>query len=504
MLTFMEKFRIRFAPSPTGFIHVGNARTALFNWLYARQRGGTFILRIEDTDVERSSSEYEERLIEDLRWLGLDWDEGPDVGGEFGPYRQSERLDIYRPLTQKLLEEGKAYYCFCPPEGLEKDREEALASGRMPIYSGRCRQVSSEEARRRVAGGEKGAVRLRVPDEGTLGYDDLIRGHVAFDLKLIGDPVLVRSTGLPAYNYAVVIDDALMRVTHVIRGEDHISNTPRQLLIYGALSLAPPQFAHLAMVMGRDNSRLSKRHGATAVDQFQKDGVLAAALFNYLALLGWAPPEGREVLAKKELLDLFDLKKVGRAAAIFDYEKLNWINRQHIKRLGPREKANLAYPYLKKDGIMPDREKMTGAHWIWLESAVEILAEGMDKFVELPPKFSLFFDFSPAEMNEEAQALLQEEQAQDVLRLFGEKIVSMPEFNYAHFSTITAEIKKETGAKGKNLYHPLRVALTAKASGLELDKFIPLVEAGAKLDFPRRIKNCAERVAEILAYLKFI
>jgi nondiscriminating glutamyl-tRNA synthetase len=495
--------RIRFAPSPTGFIHVGNARTALFNWLYARQQGGAFILRIEDTDVERSSPEYEERLIADLRWLGLDWDEGPDVGGEFGPYRQSERLEIYRTHTQKLLEEEKAYYCFCPPEGLEKDRAEALAAGRMPIYSGRCRRVPTEDARRRVAGGEKGAVRLKVPDEGTLGYDDLVRGHLAFDLKLIGDPVLVRSTGLPAYNYAVVVDDALMSITHVIRGEDHISNTPRQLLIYRALGLIPPQFAHLAMVMGKDNTRLSKRHGATAVDQFQKEGVLASALFNYLALLGWAPPEGREVLAKDELLGLFDLKKVSRAAAIFDYEKLNWINRQHIKRLGSKEKAKIAYPYLKDYGIVPDREQMTAAHWTWLESAVEILAEGMDKFGELPPKFALFFDFSPAEMDEETKVLLQEEQAKDVVRLFGEKIALVREFDYAHFSAITVEIRKETGAKGKNLYHPLRVALTAKASGLELDKFIPLVEAGARLEFPKRIKNCAERVAEILAYLKF-
>ena len=497
----MEKFRIRFAPSPTGFIHVGNARTALFNWLYARQRGGTFILRIEDTDVERSSSEYEERLIEDLRWLGLDWDEGPDVGGEFGPYRQSERLDIYRPLTQKLLEEGKAYYCFCPPEGLEKDREEALASGRMPIYSGRCRQVSSEEARRRVAGGEKGAVRLRVPDEGTLGYDDLIRGHVAFDLKLIGDPVLVRSTGLPAYNYAVVIDDALMRVTHVIRGEDHISNTPRQLLVYQALGLAPPRFAHLAMVMGRDNTRLSKRHGATAVDQFRKEGILSSALFNYLALLGWAPPEGREVLTREELLELFDLKKVSRSAAIFDYEKLHWINRQHIKKLAPGEKARIAFPYLRSAGLMP--ESMTEAHWAWLEKAVEILMEGMDRFSELPPRFSLLYEFSPDSMDEEAGKILNEEKARSVIALFHEKTSPLAEFSYADFVTITAEIKKTTGAKGKDLYHPLRVALTARASGLELDKFIPLVEEGARLEFPKRIKNCASRVAEVIEYLRW-
>ncbi len=498
----MSAPRIRFAPSPTGYIHVGNARTALFNWLYARQKKGTFILRIEDTDVERSKVEYEKRLIEDLSWLGLDWDEGPDVGGAFGPYRQSERLEIYRVHTQRLLEEGRAYYCFCPPDELEREREEALKAGRIPVYSGRCRRLPTEEARSRVMGGEKGAIRLKVPDEGTLGYDDLVRGRLTFDLNLIGDPVLVRSTGLPAYNYAVVIDDSLMRITHVIRGEDHISNTPRQLLIYRALALPPPEFAHLAMVMGKDNARLSKRHGATAVDQFQKEGVLAAALFNYLALLGWAPPEGREVLAPGELLDLFDLKKVSRSAAIFDYEKLYWLNRQHIKKLMAVEKARLAYPYLKEAGIMFDRERMSDAHWTWLESAVEALLEGVDKFTELPSKFSLFFDFFPTDMPEEAKALLEGETARAIIKLFGQKIVRFPEFDYARFSTLTAEIKKETGAKGKDLYHPLRVALTARASGLELDRLIPLVEEGAKLEFPKRIKTCGERVAEILNFLQ--
>jgi glutamyl-tRNA synthetase len=343
----MERVRVRFAPSPTGFLHIGNARTALFNWLFARQNNGVFVLRIEDTDVERSEVEFEKSLTDDLRWLGLDWDEGPDAEGDFGPYRQSQRLELYRSHTQKLLDEGKAYYCFCSPEEIEKERQKALAAGEMPVYSGKCCSLTSEEARRRLDSGEAAAVRLRTPRTGDISYDDLVRGNLSFDLSLIGDPVIVRSSGLPAYNYAVVIDDALMKITHIIRGEDHISNTPRQLLVYEALSFSPPLFAHLSMVMGKDNTRLSKRHGATAVEQFEKEGILSSALFNYLSLLGWAPPDGHEVLTREELVSLFDLKKVSRSSAIFDYDKLSWINRQHIKELTPRQKAELAYPARK-------------------------------------------------------------------------------------------------------------------------------------------------------------
>jgi len=388
----MDKIRVRFAPSPTGFLHVGNARTALFNWLFARQKNGTCVLRVEDTDVERSSVEYELKLIADLKWLGLDWDEGPESGGLFGPYRQSLRLDIYASYTQKLLEERKAYYCFCSPEELEKNRKDAMDLGKMPIYSGKCRTITFENAKDRKNNGEAAVVRLKTPDKGTMSYNDLVRGQLSFDLKLIGDPVLVRSNGRPAYNYVVVSDDALMQITHVIRGEDHISNTPRQLLTYEALSQVPPQFAHLSMVMGQDNARLSKRHGATAVDQFDKDGILPEALFNYLALLGWSHPEEKEILTKSELLEAFNLKNVSRSAAIFDYDKLHWLNRQHMKVLSSREKAEKAYPYLKAAGFMPI--KMSDESWAWLEEAVEDLIEGVDRFSDLSEKFSPFFNFN--------------------------------------------------------------------------------------------------------------
>ncbi|MEZ5289332.1 MAG: glutamate--tRNA ligase, partial [Vicinamibacterales bacterium] len=279
--------RLRFAPSPTGHLHVGNARTALFNWLLARGQGGTFVLRVEDTDRERSTRESEQRILEDLRWMGLSWDEGVEAGGDLGPYRQSERLDIYEAHTRQLLAAGHAYYCFCTPETLEAERRAQLAAGQPPKYAGTCRGLGADEAARRREAGEAAAVRLRVRGSREVTFDDLVRGPVTVHTDIIGDPVLVRSDGIPAYNYAVVIDDQLMGITHVIRGEDHISNTPRQLLVYEAFGWAPPRFAHLSLVLGPDHAPLSKRHGATSVAEFRGRGYLPEALVNYLALIGW-------------------------------------------------------------------------------------------------------------------------------------------------------------------------------------------------------------------------
>jgi glutamyl-tRNA synthetase len=495
----MNKIRVRFAPSPTGFLHVGNARTALFNWLFARQKGGIFILRVEDTDIERSLQEYEKALLLDLKWLGLNWDEGPDIGGKYGPYRQSERLGIYNEYIEKLLEEGKAYYCFCSPEELEEERKRALAQGIMPKYSGKCRKITLGEALERIKKGEKAAVRLKTPDSGEIRFNDLVRGEVVFALNGIGDPILVRSNGLPSYNYAVVIDDYLMKITHVIRGEDHISNTPRQLLVYRALNLQPPVFAHLSMVMGKDNTRLSKRHGATSIEQFRKEGYLSTALNNYLALLGWSPPEGKEILTIEELINLFDLNKVSRSSAIFDYDKLNWINRQHIRKLTSKEKAVRAYPYLKEAGYLP--EKMTVSHWKWLEKAIESIIANIDRFSQLIGEFSIFFDFSPENMDQEAKSILESEEGRRVIQFFHDELLKLNKFDYEIFIKITEKIKKKFKYKGKKLYHPLRVALTARSSGLELNQFIPLVEEGSNLQFPIKIKNCIERVNEIIKYI---
>ncbi len=492
----MEKIRVRFAPSPTGFLHVGNARTALFNWLFARQKNGVFVLRIEDTDAKRSTREYERALISDLGWLGIDWDEGPDCGGAYGPYRQSERLDIYHHYTRRLLEEEKAYYCFCSPEELEKKREKALAEGGMPVYSGKCRCLTREEARKKLKAQGEAAVRLKTPRKGKIGFSDIVRGELSFDLGLVGDPILVRVSGLPAYNYAVVMDDHLMQISHVIRGEDHIANTVRQLLVFKALGFSPPLFAHLPMVMGKDRMRLSKRHGATSVDQFSRDGILSSALFNYLALLGWAPPEGKEILERNALTRYFDLRKVGCSAAIFDYEKLHWLNRQHIRLLTPRQKAEQAAVYLKEAGILP--KTMTDKHWRWLEQAVEYLIERADKFAEIPQIFSWALDFSLDDLGDEEKGILEAECAAKVIRGFSEKFSRVKKLDYSVFAELAKEVSAETGCKGRDLYHPFRVALTAHASGLDLDKIIPLIEDGAELSFPKPIKNCAARIAETL------
>jgi len=291
-----------------------------------------------------------------------------------------------------------------------------------------------------------------------------------------------------------------MKITHVIRGEDHVSNTPRQILLYRALGWEPPVFAHLSMVMGKDNTRLSKRHGATSVDQFRREGILPEALCNYLAFLGWSPPEGHEVLRLEELVRLFDLRRVSRSAAIFDYEKLYWLNRQHIKLLPSEKKLELALPYLQEAGYVGT--EVTPEQREWLEKAVEILIEGVDKFSQLPGKFSLLFDYQPENLDEEASSIVQADSARKVLAAFIQKTAGLKEFNYEIFAAITGEIKKETGVKGKDLFHPLRVALTARASGLELDKFIPLVEEGSRFDWPRKLKNCLERIREFSRILE--
>ena len=328
--------RVRFAPSPTGHLHVGNARTALFNWLLARGQNGTFILRIEDTDLERSTRESEQAILDDLRWMGLQWDEGVEAGGAYGPYRQTERMQSYVDHTNRLLAEGKGYYCFCSAETLEAHRKSQLAAGLPPKYAGTCRNIPPDEAKRRKESGEAAVVRLRVPEGRDVTFNDVVRGEVTFHTDVIGDPVLVRSDGIPAYNFAVVIDDALMKVTHVIRGEDHISNTPRQILLYEAYGYQPPTFAHLSLVMGPDHAPLSKRHGATSVKEFREKGYLPEALVNYLALIGWSPGQNEELLPADELARRFRLENVAHSAGVFDEDKLAWANRHYLKVMRSR------------------------------------------------------------------------------------------------------------------------------------------------------------------------
>ncbi len=490
--------RLRFAPSPTGQLHVGNARTALFNWLLARGRGGTLVLRIEDTDAERSTIESERSIMADLKWLGLDWDEGPDAGGSYGPYRQSERLDIYQRVTDDWLTRGVAYRCFCTPEMLEQERQAALAANLPPKYSGRCRALAPDEAARRVAAGELGAVRFRVPENRDVTFDDIVRGAVTFSTAVIGDPVIVRSDGRPAYNFAVVIDDVQMAVTHVIRGEDHISNTPRQLLMYEAFGADAPRFAHLSLVLGPDHAPLSKRHGATSVAEFRERGYLPEALVNYLALLGWSPGANEEIVPAAEMARRFDLSTVSHSAAVFDMAKLAWMNRHYLKEAEPARVATLALPYFERRGFvrLPNDVSLE-----FVQSLLDMAVGSVDRLEEIPERVAVLFEFDAAR----AAALIRVEASGDpAVRAFADALASRGPLDKDAFRAAAAEARQASGLKGRALFHPIRVALTAADSGPELDLLVPAIERGAALP-PEAgvvpIPSCAARVRAVVQAL---
>jgi nondiscriminating glutamyl-tRNA synthetase len=495
--------RVRFAPSPTGQLHVGNARTALFNWLLARGHSGTFILRIEDTDVERSTRESEAAILRDLRWLGLNWDEGPDAGSAHGPYHQSERLHLYESYAKELLSAGAAYYCFCSTAQLEAERQEALAAGRPALYAGTCRRFTREQAEARIAQGERPAIRFRVPESRDVVFTDAVRGEVRFNTSVIGDPVIGRADGHPAYNFAVVVDDALMEITHVIRGEDHISNTPRQILLYEALGFTPPIFAHLALVMGPDHSPLSKRHGATSVAEFRSKGYLPEALVNYLALIGWSPGNDEEVLPLAELAARFSLDHVGHSAGVFDEEKLAWVNRHYLKAADPKRLAELAVPYFNEAGIRmtPNREGLE-----FLAAAITMASASVDRLNQVPPRLALLFDYNAAATlaDRHLRDEMQSNEARAVAMALAEETASAPRLDREKFREIANRVKARTGQKGKALFHPIRVVLTGRAEGPELDLAVPAIDRGAELPpdagLPK-ILGSRERAAAFVAAL---
>ena len=509
------KIRVRFAPSPTGQLHVGNARTALYNWLFARRFGGDFILRIEDTDVERSEERFEAQLFEDLRWLGMDWDEGPrgqlattsDASqlekseGPHGPYRQSQRLGIYREHTERLLAQGSAYRCFCTTEQLDAEREQAIAAHQPQIYSGRCRKLAPGEAEARAAAGEPFAVRLKIGAE-PIRFHDIVRGEVEFAAEAVSDPILVRSSGMPVYNYVVTIDDALMKITHVIRGDDHLSNTPKQVAIYRAFGWDVPQFAHLSTILGPDKTRLSKRHGATSISSFREMGILPEALTNYLALLGWGAEGGtRETFTMEELAKEFTLERVTPSPAIFDFNKLHWLNRHYLKLAEPKRVAALALPYFTARGWMPEGE-LSDEMNSWFERLLALLVPSVDQLDQLPEKARFIFDFDPAAAisSEENRDLLSSEIARKVLQEFAAQIAALPAPVTADaFKSAMNAVKAASGAKGKDLFHPVRIALTGTHSGPEFDKLIPLIEGGSQLLLPAHVASVRERVDRFLA-----
>lgn len=489
----MSRVRVRFAPSPTGPLHVGGARTALFNWLYARKHDGIFLVRFEDTDLGRSSPEWEREILDDLRWLGLSFDEGPDVGGPYGPYRQSERLSLYRWYADQLLEEGRAYRCFCTPEELEREREDALAAGVPPRYSGRCRSSSSEMVLSDLAEGRPSTVRFRVGTDDPIVVPDLVHGEVRFERNDIGDFVILKADGWPTYNFAAVVDDHLMEISHVIRGGDHLPNTPRQLLLYEAHGFRRPAFAHLPLILGPDRTPLSKRHGDVTISEFREAGYLPEALVNTLAFLGWSAGEGEEFLSQRELIERFDLGRVNRAPSIFDRKRLDWMNGHYIRAMDLGRLTELATPSLRKAGLI-DKPYDPG----YLNRVIDTVRDGVSRLSEIPEQAGVFFHFDPEAALREPRIAeaLQGPIAIQVLEALRETLLKRESINAQEYPELIKALEKRTGLKGKALLKPIRAALTGKVSGPELRRSIPILGGAECL---RRLDRILERLGSITA-----
>lgn len=462
--------RVRFAPSPTGHIHVGNTRTALFNYLYARNMGGTFVLRIEDTDFERSSLESEKLIYEDMQWLLMDWDEGPVKGGDFGPYRQTERFDLYNSYVEKLLESGDAYRCFCTKETLDAERDAAQAAKENYNYSGRCRNLSEEEVQANIKAGKPFSIRFNVKKD-VVRVSDAIKGEIDFNTNMFGDFIIVRPDGAPIYNFVVVIDDALMNISHVIRGDDHLNNTPKQILIFEALGFELPVFIHIPMILGPDKSKLSKRHGNTSVEQFREQGYLADALFNYLALLSWSDEQEREILSKDELIKVFSLDRVSKSAAIFDFEKLKWMNGIYIRTKDKVELTDLCLPFMIKDGLF--NAEYAGQNREKIESMIETVKDKLELLSDASEQLASYF--SLGEYDESAEEILKLETTPAVFNAFKEKINGKENLTAEEYKEITKDIQKETGAKGKALFMAIRVGISGRTKGPDMDKLATIL-----------------------------
>jgi len=469
-----SNIRVRFAPSPTGHLHVGGARTALFNWLFARREGGKFIVRIEDTDRVRSTEKSERAVLEDLKWLGLTWDEGPGVDGAYGPYRQSERLDIYREHAERLLACDKAFHCYCTDEELEEKRKKALAEGLVPQYDGACRNLTPAARKELEGEGRSPVVRLRAPLE-DVAVSDLIRGDIVFKKEMLGDFIILRSDGRPTYNFAVVVDDALMEISHVIRAEEHLPNTMRQVLVYEVLGYPLPVFAHVSLIVDKDRSKLSKRRGATSVAEFRDQGYLPGGLLNYLALLGWSPPEGEEVMPVTELIEKFDLERVSLSPAAFDEDKLNWVNSHHLREEPLADVAALAVRFAETHGLIePDFARF--------EAMVALAREGLARLSDLPEAIAFFFD-GDLEMEDEAREWLSRE---DAKQLLGSLVSRLREsdgaIDAAMFKAALKATGKDAGIKGKDLFMPVRSALTGRTHGPALGEVAAVLGRGRVLE----------------------
>jgi glutamyl-tRNA synthetase len=471
--------RVRFAPSPTGYLHVGGARTALFNWLYARRHGGVFILRIEDTDTERSSDEMVSGILEGMKWLGLDWDEGPDVGGPHEPYFQSGRLDRYRTMAERLVNDGHAYYCYCSPERLREEREKAEARGEAWKYDRACLALSPERIAELEATAAPRAIRFKVPD-GRTSFDDAVHGPIAFEHSNIEDFVILRSDTYPTYHLSVVVDDVDMRITHVIRGDDHISNTPKHVLLFGAFASPTPRFAHVPLILGADKKRLSKRHGATSVIEYKRLGYLPDAVVNFLALLGWSPGDDREVMSRDELVGAFSLEGISGGNAVFNTEKLDWMNGQYIARLSAAELATHVEPLLRDAGLWP--ADPTGAQREFLQQLLALLrprAKRLTDFVEQARPFLVdTVEYEPEAVQKHLSAAGIEEH----VSALATALRTVSPFDESHVEAAVRGTASEQGLKAGNLIHAARVAVTGRTTSPGLFEVLVLLGRERTID----------------------
>ncbi|MBE0446533.1 MAG: glutamate--tRNA ligase [Actinobacteria bacterium] len=471
----MNEVRVRFAPSPTGHLHIGTARTALLNWLYARRQQGVFIVRIEDTDRSRSTVIFEESILEDLAWMGLNWDEGPDIGGKYGPYRQSERFELYQQKADELIRLGQAYRCYCTPKELEERRKAMLAAGLMPKYEGTCRLLTEEQEAECMAQGRKPAIRFRVPD-GRIVVHDITRGDIEFSSDVIGDFVILRSDGSPSYHLAVVVDDGEMRITHVIRGEDHITNTAKHIPLFMALGYPVPKFAHNAMILGPDGGKLSKRHGATSVSEYRANGYLPEAINNYLALLSWAPEDTREIFSLEELAWAFTIERISKSPAIFDINKLNWLSGQHIRLASLERITNICIPYLREAGLLPEGG-LSKKDFARLMKIIEAVRGNLTVLSEIPEYAKIFL--GEYEIEPEADKWLIKPHAPEVLDALLGLIYNRGELDIEGGKKIMGLIRqafKPLGITGKDLFMPIRVALTGSIKGPELPHVLNILD----------------------------
>lgn len=466
-----DQIRVRFAPSPTGYLHVGGARTALYNWLYAKKKGGKFILRVEDTDQARSTTEALNMQISDLKWLGLLWDEGFDNGGPHAPYKQSERLKIYKEKAKELIDSKRAYYCFCSEATLESKKEAAAKAGRPPHYDGTCRNLEVAESLKRAEAGENCTVRFKVDSNKAYTFQDIIRKEITFPPNMVGDFIILRSDGMPVYNYCCVVDDGLMKMTHILRAEEHLSNTLRQIMLYEAFGWTPPLFGHLSIILGEDRQKLSKRHGATSCHEFMKQGYLPEALINFISLLGWSSPTpGQEIFSVEELIRQFDLDRMTSSPAVFDQKKFNWVNATHLRALSNEELWARLVPFLDEHKVNYKKDAN------WQSQSLEVFKSSMETLMDGVQLFR-YIDENFFEIDPEGLETLKWKESEPVLKAWIDVLKNHTHdfVSEAEFGELQNKVKELSQQKGKFLFMPMRVGVIGKPHGTELKLLIPLI-----------------------------